>query len=530
MNAAKRRPDLGEAVMPSVVEALDSLRVAITVFDSQERLSFANQHINYLFRSLPPRAELSGGSYADLLRQVLAGGEIAAAETQPNADSFVERYRVPFRNAELRPMTLSLADGRSIEIKTRRTPSGGWIILWSDVTDARQVLGRLRNAIELSADSFAFYDRNDALVLCNQDYASAHSADSPDQLVGKSFLELATILSKNGKLMTVDDGWLERRIAVHRQPAGVMMLEASSGISFLLRDRATADGGRAVVLTDVTEHRRVEQALVEQTRTLDRTRRALARTKAEAEKQSDYLADLVVKLDKTKAAADSAKTTLLRTMSHELKTPLNAIIGFSDLLVALADRHTPADVKEYAALINQGGKNLLRLINEILDLTKISAGRYDLRRQRLDAGAALSRASEAFETLAGDRGITIASGGEAGLMLNADESALTTMLNNLVENAVLFNDKGGEVRLSAVEKGTHVRLSVADNGPGVSADDLERILLPFEQVGRGTSEHTQGTGLGLTLVKALAELHGGSLVVESNPGSGFTAHLDLPAA
>src|SRR5690606_2298543 len=110
---------------------------------------------------------------------------------------------------------------------------------------------------------------------------------------------------------------------------------------------------------------------------------------AEARRQSGYLADLTRRLDQATARADSAKTTFLRTMSHELKTPLNAILGFSDLMATMAARLSPAQIQEYAALIHQGGANLLKIITQIMDLTKISAGRYELQRGAVDAGAIL---------------------------------------------------------------------------------------------------------------------------------------------
>ena len=498
--------------MPFVLEALHALRVAITVLDRDERLTFANQHLNYLFRTLPPRESLLGQSYEQLIRLLAEGGEIADAAPAGLQDG--------------PPRDLMLRDGRIVEIKARRTP-GGWIILWNDVTAARHATWRLEDAIALTADSFAFFDRKDALVLCNEEFARAHGAEAPGDIAGRSFGDLAETLLSSGRIKA-DRDWLKRRLAVHHETAGAMTIETAAGEAFLLRDRATADGGRVVVMTDVTEHHRAETALAEQTRTLDRTRQALAKSKAESERQASYLADLAIKLDQTAAVADSAKNTLLRTMSHELKTPLNAIIGFSDLLATLAEKSDPQQVKEYAGLIHQGGKNLLRLINQILDLSKITAGRYELRRHPIDAGVALGRARDGFEDRAMERNIRLDCTCAPGVTVEADENALCAMLNNLVENAVQFTQEGGEVHLKAEAHGKRVRISVADNGPGVSAQDLARIVLPFEHGGR--SEHGPGAGLGLTVVKALAELQGGVLTLQSEAGAGFTAIVELPAA
>jgi two-component system cell cycle sensor histidine kinase PleC len=302
-------------------------------------------------------------------------------------------------------------------------------------------------------------------------------------------------------------------------------------VAYLVRDRATRDGGRATVFTDVTDRHRVESALGEQTRALKRAERALAKSQIRAERQAGYLADLTRRLGDAEAEADTAKTALLRTMSHELKTPLNAIIGFADLLQVAPKQFSADQVGEYAGLIHAAGKNLLKLINQILDLTKVSAGRYPLRPSAVPAGAMLWLAFDAARARAEERSIALAIGDcEPDLLALADETALGSIVAQLVDNAVSFTQEGGAVRASASRRDGFVRIEIADNGPGVAAADLARILEPFEQVGRGTSDHANGAGLGLPLARALAELQGGSLTLQSVEGEGFTATLELPAA
>ncbi|HWA91873.1 MAG TPA: PAS-domain containing protein [Rhizomicrobium sp.] len=524
--AAKfREENDSESAAPELVEALHCLRVAVTVFDANERLVFCNTHLNYLFRSLPSREELVGISYEELIRLEVAGGEIAAHESA-DLSALIARRRAQLREGEYRPLDVALADGRIVEIKARRTKEGGWIALWSDVTQARHSQSRLEDAVSLSADAFAFFDHADRLAMCNDSYASFYGFPAAAPAIGLQFAELIERATVNALLVRTDDttAWRAQRLAVHRAAAGVMTVELAGGQAYLMRDRPTAEGGRVVVFTDVTDRRRVEQALEEQTK-------ALAQSRSEAAAQASYLADLTRRFDEAAASADTTKTTLMRTMSHELKTPLNAIIGFSDLMLSMADRFGPDQVKEYAALIHEGGRNLLRLINQILDLTKLSAGRYELRRSRLDAGAMLWAAYGAFETRAREKDIALDAGGApVGLMVDADENALQGMIFQLVDNAVSFTPEGGAVALAAVREGDRVLLSVTDNGPGVAKDDIARILRPFEQGGRGTTDHTGGAGLGLTLVKAFAEAHGGSFAIESARGEGFTATIALPAA
>jgi len=530
--AQKAAYPVDAGIEPDVLAALDALRSAVTMFDSNERLIYVNQHFNHLFRGLPPREALVGLTYEELIRLELAGGELADAEAAGGVEAFVASRRAQLREGIYAPRDIRLADGRIVEIKSRRTPDGGWIALWSDATAARHLLSRFEDTVELSADAFAFWDARDRLIHCNDGFAQLHG-QAAAALRGLSFEALLRASLERGRFKIDGDrqSWIGRRLDAHRAQAGALTIVAASGSAYLVRDRATRDGGRATVFTDVTDHHRVEAALGEQTRALERTQRALEKTQGVAKRQSDYLADLTRKLDAAENEADTAKTALLRTMSHELKTPLNAIIGFSDLLRSAPDRFQPEQVGEYAGLIHLAGGNLLRLINQILDLTKIAAGRFELKRAPVPAGAMMWAATDACSARAQAKSIAVEIGEcEQDLLVLADESALTSMIACLIENAVAFTQSGGQVRLGAQRGDGAVRIVVADNGPGVAEKDLARILEPFEQAGRGTADHAHGAGLGLPLVKALAELHGGALTLASRPGHGFTATLELPAA
>lgn len=510
----------------ALLGALDALRVAVTIFDAHGRLAYANGHFSYLFTSLPPQAQLIGKSYEDLVRLEIQGGEIAASALAQGAPAFIAQRLAQLES--FAPLDVPLADRRVIEIKSRRASGGMTVLLWSDVTAARAQLARLQEAVALSAEAFAFFDTEDRLIMGNGLYAHLCGVKQLSELIGKRFTEIVHEVAHSGRIVLDEppEAWLERRLKGHRQPAGAVTLKVSTGECYLVRDRATSDGGRVLVFTDITDKFRAETALAEQTS-------ALADSRAEAEKQSSYLADLAHRLDEASAKVDSAKTTLLRTMGHELKTPLNAILGFSDLMAALADSLKPEQIREYAGLVHQGGTNLLKMINQIMDLTKISAGRYELRRTAIDPGGLLWLVRDVFQAKAEARGITIdADGAPIGLMVDADEAVLTAMLHNLVDNAVTFTHELATVRLRAEPCAEGVAVSVEDNGGGVPEADLERIQEPFEHAGhsREAQEHSKGAGLGLTLVKAFAELHGGRLVLESRPGQGFKATIVLPSA
>ncbi len=509
----------------AVLDALDCLRVAITVFDSETRIVYLNRHYNYLFRTMPPAAALLGRRYEDLIRLELAGGEIAPAPSPRSEEAYVAKRLAQLRDSDHRPFDIHLGDGRIIEVKARKTVSGGWIALWSDATAARRAFGQLATAVELSADAFVLWDRDDRIALCNPAFAHLHGDTSAERLVGMRFTDMIdTVLHR--KLVALDttaEAWREKRLVTHRAEAGALTVSMASGKSYLVRERATRDGGHASVYTDVTDQQRTEAALAE-------VRDALDKSVARARQQTSYLADLTKRLDEAEQGAAQAKTTFLRTMSHELKTPLNAIIGFSDLLRTASSHFSAEQIGEYAGLIHLAGNNLLRMQNQILDLTKIAAGRYLLKRTSVPVAGILYGAADTQGERAEAKSLGLNVLAPDDLLADADENALSAMVGHLAENAVSFTQNGGAITLSAMREGDRVRIVVSDNGPGVAAEDLQRILEPFEQVGQGTAGSARGSGLGLPLVAALAELHGGTLTIDSTLGDGFTATLDLPAA
>jgi len=513
------------AQSPAVLDALDCLRIAITMYDAHGRMTYANQHFDYLFRGMPGRETLMGSPYGEIVRLEIESGEIGPEMLVRGVEPFVAARCKQLSSGDFRPFDITLSDGRIVEIKSRRTRDGGSIVLWADVTAARTAFGRLEDAIELSADAFAFFDKTDRMVVCNKEFAALYGR-SVEQMKGVTFRDMITDAVTRGRVK-VEGGdraaWIERRMDLHNSPAGAMTLETPSGAAYLVRDRRTRDG-RVTVLTDVTDERRAEAALAEQGRTLETT-------KAELAQSANYLADLTKRLDVASTSADTTKKTLLRTMSHELKTPLNAIIGFSDLLNQMAERFSPEQTREYATLIHAGGQNLLKLINQILDLTKLAAGRFEPMHQRIDVSGALWDAKDEFAERAATKNIEIdAENCPAGLMADVDEAAFGQMIAQLMTNAVTFTPDGGRVTLRAWVTDGRISLAIADNGPGVAAEDLDRILQPFEQGGRSTTDHEHGTGLGLTLTKAFAEAHGGSLAIASEANKGFTAILELPEA
>ena len=228
-------------------------------------------------------------------------------------------------------------------------------------------------------------------------------------------------------------------------------------------------------------------------------------------------------------AANRHKTTFLANMSHELRTPLNAILGFSELLIDAPDGRFPIATRQrFLGQIHSSGKHLLGLINDILDLSKIEAGQMELRLQTVSVADVVAQVVSIVEPLASERRIHIeAEAGNAGQIL-ADEAKVRQMVLNLVSNAIKFSSDEGKVTIRATRVVDRLEISVTDNGIGVAKEDLPLLFKEFQQVDSGVSRKQQGTGLGLTLTRSFAVLHGGDVRVESELGKGSCFTIDLP--
>jgi two-component system cell cycle sensor histidine kinase PleC len=233
------------------------------------------------------------------------------------------------------------------------------------------------------------------------------------------------------------------------------------------------------------------------------------------------------------ADANRAKSVFLANMSHELRTPLNAILGFAEIITtkALGKTTSPERQHEYVEHIIKSGRHLLALINDVLDIAKIDAGKLVLERRWIDGRAVLSDCVASFAEQASEAGLTLSSSASPdGLKLLADERAFHQIVSNLLSNAVKFTPAGGKimVRLALVDDGA--MLSVRDTGCGIPADQLPAIFQPFEQSASGYGRAKGGTGLGLALVRSLTELHGGTCRVDSEVDMGTLVTVFIPNA
>jgi two-component system, cell cycle sensor histidine kinase DivJ len=236
-------------------------------------------------------------------------------------------------------------------------------------------------------------------------------------------------------------------------------------------------------------------------------------------------------LETARAVAEAlniGKSRFLANMSHELRTPLNAIMGFSDIMRQKIFGSLPGKYVEYADLIHDAGSHLLDLINDVLDMSKIEAARYELSLERLDAREPVQAALRLMRLQADDVGVQLRGVlPSQPLEADADRRALKQIALNLISNALKFTPRGGLVSVSMRASAGMLDLTVADTGVGISRADLERLGTPFEQAGDLTQQ-AQGTGLGLSLVRAFSELHGGEMSIESQLGAGTAVTVRLP--
>ena len=248
-----------------------------------------------------------------------------------------------------------------------------------------------------------------------------------------------------------------------------------------------------------------------------------------AKKEVEEFSHSVLRAKEEVERGSKFKDQFLSTMSHELRTPLNAVLGFSDLLAD--ERYGPLNERQqrYVKHIHTGGRHLLTLISDILDLSKIEAGRMELAIESLRVETVFGEVLSAMRPLADKKSQEMSKSVEAGLAVRADSTRLKQVLMNLLGNAVKFTPDGGRIEVAARLVQGKVRVEVRDNGPGIPPEEQKRIFEAFYRL-RESGKKTEGTGLGLAITHRLVELHGGELGLESQIGQGSCFHFCLPVA
>jgi len=392
-----------------------------------------------------------------------------------------------------------------------------------DITEARRAKAqaqaaemRLRDGIESVSDAFVLFDRHGRLILSNEAFRDAFGYEEEALRRGAQKQELERIASLSIKA--------EHPAAGGR--AGTREVELHDGRWLQLSERYTSDQGTVVTAADITviKHQEAER---------QKSADALRAMVDQLESSRETLSQLARKYEAamTRAeAANQAKSEFLANMSHELRTPLNAINGFSEIMAGemfgpLGDTR----YKGYANDILKSGQHLLSLINDVLDMAKIEAGKLTLHYEPVSLKEVCDDAARLMRGKALDANLSLTVKAADMPDVEADHRGLRQVMLNLISNAVKFTPEGGSIVVTVDPHGDdRARVAVTDNGIGIASEDLSRLARPFEQVEGQHSKTTQGTGLGLALTKALIEQHQGRMVIDSQAGQGTTVSFDIP--
>ncbi len=396
---------------------------------------------------------------------------------------------------------------------------------------------RLRDAIETIPEAFVLWDADNRLVLCNSKFQSLHNLPDEAVAAGMPYEDLVgverrpVIRTQRPNESTCDP--VSDGNTGHASDPGARTFEAQldDGRWLHISERRTKDGGYVSVGTDITTLKRHETRLIEGEQRLIATIADLRRSQQALEIQAHQLSELADKYaeEKTRAEdANQAKSTFLASMSHELRTPLNAIIGFSEIMEAQMFGPLGEKYDEYCRDIRRSGQFLLEVINDVLDMAKIEAGRIKLDVEDCEVGEIVAEAMRVVSGRVAIKHLAMVTDVAPGVRLRADKRAIKQIAINLLSNAVKFTPDGGEVRVRARRCGNAVTLVFADTGVGIPRNALKTLGRPFEQVESLLTKTHQGSGLGLAIAKSLTELHGGAMRIRSTLNRGTVVRLRLP--
>ncbi len=385
---------------------------------------------------------------------------------------------------------------------------------------------RLRDAIETIPEAFVLWDAEDRMVLCNSHFQRLHKLPDSAVTPGTSYETVIEV----GSMPEVRTRLQESGI----QAPGARTFEAQldDGSWLHISERRTKDGGYVSVGTDITRIKEHEQKLVDNDLRLRATVIDLKRSQTALERQALELADLAEKYSREKNRAEEAnqtKSKFLANMSHELRTPLNAIIGFSEIMESgMFGTLGSEKYQEYCHDILTSGHYLLEVINDILDMSKIEAGRMKLDMESIDLSKTLAESLRVVSGRAEDKHLVLDADIQGAISVVADRRAIKQIIVNLLSNAVKFTPDGGKVTVRGRVLKDSIMLMIADTGIGIAPHSLLRLGKPFEQVESQLSKTYHGSGLGLAIARSLTNLHGGSMRLRSQLGTGTVVYVSLP--
>ena len=486
-----------------LLQAIEHFSSAVALFDSEDRLLLFND--SYVDMFGPAADQIGPGmAFEELVRLQIKHGLIASAVGQEEqwVAERLARHRDPIEEFET-----ERTDGRWMRIREERTSNGGLFLTVTDVTETktmeraeREIRDRLRAVIDHLPAGLVLKDESGAHMLANQQFMELYGLQGRE-VVGTTAEahfppEQAAIIAEQDRTVLRTGIPMEAEMDVTR-------LDGEKVFCMITRFPVLDAAGQAIgvggIHMNISEMKEKERQL------------RIARDDAER--------------------ANHAKSAFLANMSHELRTPLNAIIGFSEIMEqGLFGPLGNKQYSEYAEDIRRSASHLLSIISDILDLSKIEAGRMELHEEMIDLASVVKSCQTIVKEAAANAGLALRTQLPQGLPpLFADKRSVRQILLNLLSNSIKFTPQGGRVMVEArLEPNGELALAVRDSGIGMSADEIEIVLQPFGQVESAHTRSHDGTGLGLPITKSLAEMHGGSMTVESTVGKGTDIIVRFP--
>lgn len=427
---------------------------------------------------------------------------------------------------------LSVAHDISKRIQTERE-------LGESREETDTVRHQLNEAIEAMTEGFALFDRRDRLVVCNSVYRDMYKTHAEAIKPGasmKEILEAGIAVSAFPAAIGNEGKWLEERLRQHNNVDHAVEQQLADGRWLRITEQRTADGAIVGVRTDITALKEREREL--RAAHADLEERVAQRTSElvqeveERKRVEEALRESETNLISAKNSAEAAsraKTDFLANMSHELRTPLNAIIGFSQSMKAEIFGPVGDDrYKSYLDDIDQSGQHLLHLINDILDVSAIEAGKLKLNVGPVNVDGLVEAVIHIVSQRAAGRSVALNVVHQTNAILQADDLRIRQVLVNLLVNAIKYGREGGTVTLTtALTDSGFYEFSVADSGDGMAKDAIAKAMEPFERL-KNRESSQEGTGLGLPLSLRLVELHGGTMSIDSRVGEGTTVRVLFP--